>query len=240
MSQQINLYEARLRPRHELATGRNLGVCVLVLLLVIGLWSTWASVDATRKTEAATALQKQLSEEQEKLVALSKLVAQQQVSPALLAEIESVKATLATRNDVLVVLGSGNLGNTTGFFSVLAGFARQVQPDLWLTGFQVTRGGDEIEIRGRLLDPAKLPAYVQRLSGEQAFQGRRFATLEMRGVDPVEPPADQAHAPVAVGERTSAAPAALALPAFVEFVLRSENAGRPGRAETSARSGANP
>ncbi len=240
MSQQINLYEARLRPRHELATGRNLGVCVLVLLLVVGLWSTWVRVDANRKTEVATVLQKQLSEEQEKLVALSKLVAQQQVSPALLAEIESAKATLATRNEVLVALGSGNLGNTTGFFSVLAGFARQSQPDLWLTGFQVTRGGDEIEIRGRLLDPAKLPAYVQRLSGEPAFQGRRFATLEMRGVDPVELQADQAHAPAAVGENVSAAPVVPPLPAFVEFVLRSENAGRPGRAETPVRSGASP
>lgn len=32
MSQQINLYEERLRPRVELATGRNLGVAALVFV----------------------------------------------------------------------------------------------------------------------------------------------------------------------------------------------------------------
>jgi len=126
------------------------------------------------------------------------------------------------RSEVMALLESGKLGNTTGFSSFMTGFARQVQADLWLTGFRVTTGGDEIEIRGRLIDPTRLPAYVQRLSTEPVFQGRRFATLEMQGVDPDEPNADQSAAPKA-GDKGSASLSEGRLPRFVEFVLRSEN-----------------
>ena len=102
----------------------------------------------------------------------------------------------------------------------MAGFARQTQPDLWLTGFAVTDGGEGIEIRGRLLDPAKLPVYMQRLRSEPVFAGRRFAALEMKGVDPVEPKDVAVNSPAAAGESLSVPE--LKLPRFVEFVLRSE------------------
>ena len=225
MSQQINLYEARLRPRHELATGRNLGVATLVLLVLMIALSLWTRFDASGNTEIASGLQKQLAEEQEQLSALTKAVAQRKVSAALAAELDAAKAALAVRRDVMAVLDSGRLGNAGGGFSaIMKGFARQSQPDLWLTGFQVTMGGEEIEIRGRLLNPAKLPAYVQRLSSEPVFRGRRFAALEMRDVEPGDQQADQPPAVGATDGAASSQPVA-ALPRFVEFVLRSENAG---------------
>ena len=108
----------------------------------------------------------------------------------------------------------------------MSGFARLSQSDLWLTGFLVTVGGEEIEIRGRMLDPSKLPAYVQRLSSEPAFRGRRFAALEMHGVDPDDPKDQPSAAMVSEkpsdGGRQSAVPRS---PRFLEFALRSENAG---------------
>ena len=127
---------------------------------------------------------------------------------------------LAVRNEVIDVLNSGALGNTTGFSEFMAGFARQTQPDLWLTGFAVTDGGEGIEIRGRLLDPAKLPVYMQRLRSEPVFAGRRFAALEMKGVDPVAPKDVAVNSPASAGESLSVPE--LKLPRFVEFVLRSE------------------
>ncbi|MBL0167488.1 MAG: hypothetical protein IPP85_10220 [Propionivibrio sp.] len=222
MSQQINLYELRLRPRHELAMARNLGIAALALLLLMTTLALWARFDAQRKSAAAAVSQKQLADEQERLTALSKMVAQRQVSPALASELENAKATLAVRSDVIAVLDSGKLGNTSGFSALMSGFARQSQTDLWLTGFLMTAGGSEIEIRGRLLDPSRLPAYVQRLRSEPVFQGRRFAALEMRGVDP-----DEQNTPPPGTEKVSATgvpPQSVpGVPRFVEFVLRSEN-----------------
>jgi hypothetical protein len=59
VSQQINLYEARLRPRHELATGRNLGIGVLALLVLTTTLSLWVRSEANRKSAAALASQQQ-------------------------------------------------------------------------------------------------------------------------------------------------------------------------------------
>lgn len=220
MSQQINLYEARLRPRRELATGRNLGVAALVVLLAVAGVATWAGVAASQKTEAAASLQKQAAEQQEQLVTLTKAVAERRVAPALAAELEKYRAALATRAEAVEQLESGRQGSAVGFSEVFSGFARQATPNLWLTGFAVTRGGEDIEIRGRALDAAVLPAYVQRLGSEPAFRGRRFAGLEMLDREQKDEAAEQ---PAKAGTATTATQPAARLPRFVEFVLRSEH-----------------
>jgi Tfp pilus assembly protein PilN len=225
VSQQINLYEPRLRPRHELATGRNVGVVALLLVVLMTALAVWTGTGAARRESEAAALQKQLVGEQERLAATVKVLAERKVSPALAAELEQAKAQLASRQEVTAVLDSGRFGNSTGFASVMTGFARQTRSDLWLTGFRVTMGGDEIEIRGRALDPATLPQYMQSLSGEPVFQGRRFAALEMQDVEPEEVPRDDPTG-AAQTANVEAAPV-LRLPRFVEFVLRSENVGTP-------------
>ncbi|WP_301100633.1 hypothetical protein [Propionivibrio sp.] len=224
MSQQINLYEARLRPRHELAVARNLGICTLLVLVLMTALAQWASFEAKQKGEASALSQQRLRDEQEKLKVLTQKVAQRRVSPALVADLDSAKAKLAVSTELIGILDSGTLGNTSGFAALMNGFARQSASDVWLTGFVVTQGGVEIEIRGRLLDPTKLPAYVQRLSSEPVFQGRRFAALEVQGVDPDEQKADQPGV-TKVPEAKGGAQSAVRSPRFVEFVLRSENAG---------------
>lgn len=236
MSQQINLYEARLRPRHELATGRNLGVAALVLLVAVTAAAVWSGATATQMTEAAALLQKQVAEQQEQLSALSKAIAERRVSPALAAELEKTRATLAMRAEVMEQLDSGRQGSATGFSEIFSGFARQAQPNLWLTGFTVARGGEDIEIRGRVLDASGLPAYVQRLGSEPAFRGRRFSGLEMLDKEQDERK-EEGTGPAA---KAPAAQPTTRPPRFVEFVLRSEYitgkpdvsiAGRGGRGQ---------
>ncbi|MEI7431742.1 MAG: hypothetical protein WCL27_14915 [Betaproteobacteria bacterium] len=226
MRQDINLYEERLRPKISLATGRNFGIAVLVVCGLMTVLSVWVQFDARQKDQAAAISQKQLAGEQEKLTALTQLMAKRKISPALAEELENTKTMLGVRSEVMAVLESGKLGNSTGFSAFMSGFARQAQSDLWLTGFRVTTGGDEIEIRGRLLDAIRLPAYVQRLSSEPVFKGRRFATLEMQGVDPEAQNAGQP-ATQKTGDKGNTSLSEERLPRFVEFVLRSENIAPP-------------
>ena len=222
MSQEINLYAPHLRPSRDPLTARNVGVAALVLLVGVGALAGWVGVDSAKKVAAEAETRKLLAAEQEKTNALVRAVSQRKVSPALSAEIAAAKAMLASRQEIMEVLDSGKVGNRQGFSSYMTGFARQAQNDWWLTGFLVSVGGEEIEIRGRLLDPARLPVYVQRLSSEPVFQGRRFAALEMNNVDPAE---KKEGAP-----GTPAKPAADGLQpkaAFVDFVMRSEHGGTP-------------
>lgn len=216
MTQQINLYDERLRPRHELATARNLGISALIMLVLVSAASAYVRIESDRRVAELAAVQATVRSEQDRMTALAKAVAERRVTPALAAELGKARALLEARQEVMDVLALGRVGNVEGFSGLMFGFARQAQSDVWLTGFTVAGGGDEIEIRGRMLDPAKLPAYVQRLSSEPVFHGRRFATLEMRGVEPEEPKAESAVAkqlvPSAVPHR------------YVEFALRSANA----------------
>lgn len=226
MSQQINLYEDRLRPRLELAIGRNLGIAALVLLVAMTGWSLWEGAAANRKSEAAAASLSEVLAAQERMKALTQAVAQRKVSPELAAEVENAKSMIAARKEVIEVLDSGALGRSTGFSAFMTGFARQAQSDLWLTGFRIMAGGDEIEIRGRMLDASRLPDYVQRLNSVPVFQGRRFAALEMTRVTPDESPEGQASvAATAVRQEEGRSPRQVPLVApFVEFLLRTENA----------------
>lgn len=218
MSQQINLYEERLRPRLELATGRNLAVAVLALVLVMAGWSLWEGAQADRKATAAAALSQEVGSAQEKMKALAQVVAERKVSPELSAEIAQSKAMIAARDEVFGVLDSGVFARTGGFSSFMLGFAQQTRADLWLTGFRIAAGGDDIEIHGRTLDPAYLPDYVQGLNAVPVFQGRRFAALEMRQVTADAPQEDSA----ALATNALPAASATALPTYVEFELRSE------------------
>ena len=213
MSQQINLYEARLRPSRDPLTGRRLGVALGLLLVVIVAAGALARVAAERSEAELRGVQAELTASQEKLAALTKTLSASKVSARLQAQINDARMPLAARQAVMTLLDSGQLGNREGFSAILSGFSRQTSNDLWLTGFSVSLGGQEIEIRGRSLDAAGLPGYLQRLAAESAFRGRRFAALDMRRVDPAQ---DKP------GEGAAPAPAVSpALPRHVEFVLRS-------------------
>lgn len=233
MSQQINLYEDRLRPRRELATWRNVsGAALAVLVLTVGA-AVWTGLDASRKAEAAAAAQKQLADEQQRLAELAKAMGERKVSPAVAAELENSRAAVGLREEILSVLETRPLAVEGRFSAAMAAFARQAQPDLWLTGFDISAGGDEIEVRGRMLDSAKLPAYVQALGREPAFQGRRFAALEMRGVEPDDPKTARDTANTQAGSPKGDGMAAGPAPRYIEFVLRSEKA----RAEAAKNDG---
>jgi len=220
VSQQINLYEARLRPSCEVCTGRNAGIALALVLAAIVALGVLARAAAERTEAELKGLQAEVTAAQQTLAGVGKTQAERKVSAALQAEIAGVKAQLASRNAVMAQLDSGQLGNSTGFSEVMAGFSRQASSDLWLTGFSVGLGGREIEIRGRLLDSSKLPAYVLRLGDEPAFKGRRFATLDMHSVDPADAK------PAAAGAVPEAA-LSPTLPRYVEFVLRSEMSAEP-------------
>ena len=211
MSQQINLYEARLRPRRDLLTGRRLGVALGLLLVLIVAAGALARVAAERSEAELRGVQAELTASQEKLAALTKTLSASKVSARLQAQINDARMPLAARQAVMTLLDSGQLGNREGFSAILSGFSRQTSNDLWLTGFSVSLGGQEIEIRGRSLDAAGLPVYIQRLAAESAFKGRRFSALDMRRVDPAQDKPGEGAAPAA----------SPTLPRHVEFVLRS-------------------
>lgn len=180
MSRQINLVNPALRKQRDWLTAIPVAAVVLALLVLMTLatfWASWSAASARTQAEQATA---DARAAREALDAASQARDTQKADPALAAELASQQATFASQQDVLRLLDSKDVGDSTGFSEYLKGFARQVPAGLWLTGFTIGSGGREMELRGRMTRPELLPEYVRRLNGENVFRGRSFAGLQIQ------------------------------------------------------------
>lgn len=214
MSQQINLLLPELKPRFDwLALPVVAGAGLLGLLAVVVLASAAAwRLDALKAREGV--LRGELATLQQQVQSLGQRLGERKGDALLDQQLESARTGVAQRQQVLTIVAEGDLPASQAYSGLFQGFSRQVVEGAWLTGFGFAE--KDIEIRGRLSDPALLPAYIGRLNGEPAFAGRRFATLDMKAVDPAVERRDAAPGiPPAAN-----APVRPALPRYTEFVLR--------------------
>jgi Fimbrial assembly protein (PilN) len=95
----------------------------------------------------------------------------------------------ASARRLQALLDSGSAGRRQGHSADLEALARQAHPAVWITGVHLQASNEALELRGRMTDPAELPDYLRRLQSEPRFQGRSFATLQIRPAQEASPPA---------------------------------------------------
>lgn len=211
MSQQINLLLPELRPRFDWLALPVVAAAGAAGLLLIALLASAGVMRVNALKENETALRAQLTALQQQVQTLGQRLGARQGDTTLDQQLAAARLAVAQRQDVLNVVAQGDLPSSHAYSGLFEGFSRQVVEGAWLTGFVFAQ--KNIEIRGRLTDPALLPEYIGRLNAEPAFAGRRFAALDMKGVEPAP-----------ASPETPAAPPARAavLPRHTEFVLRTE------------------
>lgn len=210
MSQQINLLLPELRPRFDwLGLPVVAGIALIGVVLVTAL-TILGAMQAERFATRNAALQGELLTVQQGVQSLASTLGARQSDARLSAQIAVARLATTQRQEVLAAVRQGQQ-EAPGFSGLLQGFARQTVQGVWLVGFAFA--GQEVEIRGRLVDPHLLPAYIAKLNSEPAFAGRRFSALDMKGVEPSDergPAAVPPVKPVKVMAR------------YTEFVLRTE------------------
>jgi len=178
VSQNINLFNPVFRKEPQVATFNALVGCVaLALFGLIGAFFFLQQVvkglaEELRSAESLLKVQKGYAEK------LQGEAAGRKVSVALEDETARLEAELKQARESMDALKSGVLGTQEGFAEYLRAFSRQSLNGLWLTGL-VIGGGGQVEIRGRVVSPDLVPAYIQRLNREKALAGRSFARLEV-------------------------------------------------------------
>jgi hypothetical protein len=105
---------------------------------------------------------------------------------------------------VAAALRTGELGNTAGFSGYFAALGRKAMPGVWLTGFSVGESGNDLQVRGRVLHPDLVPAYLRALSDEPVMRGRQVTELKLSA------------------KATGAAPQPAGPERFVEFSLAAQ------------------
>ena len=218
MTQQINLFNPIFRKqRIALTLSRVVLFAVVATAAMLGVWYYQFQVVNGLKAELDAA-QNLLTAQRAYVDKVGKGVAATAGKPSPLdLEIARLEWELQERQEQIAAIESGITGGAQGFSDYLRAFSRQSLNGLWLTGLDISAGGD-ITIRGRALNPGLVPDYIQRLTREQVLQGRHFATLELR-----QPPAER---PGSVDKAKPDEPAAR----FLEFRLATAEgvAGAPG------------
>ena len=214
MTQQINLYNPLLLPKPDVLSGRMLLIAIGAALGVGVLLTAWASWNASSLAAEERQAEAALNQVRSEIAALSQQAAARQPNSQLVAELHSLEALLAGHSQVIQVLKSGALGDTSGVSEYFKAFARETVDGLWLTGFTVVGAGNDITIEGRTLHAELVPTYLRKLSREDVLRGHEFATLS------VDKPEQQASPPGGAVAKP---------PEFLEFRMTSRggDAGTP-------------
>lgn len=197
MAQQINLINPALRKKRDLLTAIPLSIATGILLVLIIVAAFFAHQQADTVQAEADKRAAELKKSQERLAELGKVVAETKPDPKLAEELENARTLLNLREEIVTIVEGGALGKKGGFSEYMRGFTRQVPRDLWLTGFVLSPTGENMEIRGRMMNAAALPEFIRRLNSETIFQGVGFSSLLIDRPPPEPVVAKPVAAPVA-------------------------------------------
>jgi Tfp pilus assembly protein PilN len=223
MSRQLNLYDARFLPQRDWLSAQNLLLGALLSVFVISVGTAFTRWSIASNEEQAKAISAQLAAERAAFAALTGMLASRKADTALQQEVVDLEQGVNSAVGALTLLRGMTANHSTPVVGeMMRAFSRVATDGLWLTGFVVLDGGQQLEIRGRMLDQALLPAYLKRLEAESVFHGRRFSALDMKGGEWVPPPV-----PGAVQEpgKVTAAPAGRW---YVDFALRTRRDEKEG------------
>lgn len=197
MSRQINLYDARFLPKRDLFSAHNLLLGALASVFVVTLGAAVTRWNIASQQEQAKSVHTSLLAERAAFAALTSALAARKPDLALQAEVLDLEQGMKSSQDALVLLeGMTKNQQLPVVGEMMRAFARVAGEGLWLTGFTVQDGGEQLEIRGRMVDQALLPNYLKRLEAESVFHGRRFSALDMKGGEWLPPTAQGTSAEV--------------------------------------------
>ena len=182
MVQQVNLLVDDLQPRRVVLSALQglIGVA-LVASLLLGV-SLFGLLDVSRSAEQRAVLTQQiavLADANTKLRASINSVAE----PALAQRVADLQAQRQSRGVLVAALVGTTNDRSAGFGRHFDQLAASVRPGLWLTGFELSDGGNHIRLNGMTLDPVLVPRFLKSLGSAPQFVGHPFDTFELAVAD---------------------------------------------------------
>lgn len=177
MIQQVNLYKAEFRPRHQrltAVTGLLAALLVLLVVLAAGGWYQYRAAGLEQAVSTEQAGNDRLLQAVEQL---SSEIQGRRPDPELERAVERVTDTLARRQRLLDRVERLASNPSDGFSAPMTALAKQVPEGLWLTGLRLYP--ERVAIEGRTREGNLVPVYLQRLGDEAAFTGQSFGRFEL-------------------------------------------------------------
>ena len=179
MSQQINLFNPAFQPQKQILSAATMAIGLGVLALGVAALAGFGALRTAELRQEAAAGAVRLEQRQARLNAANIEFAPRPKDGALDAQIGDAERKLAALRHISGAVARGELGDTAGLSGYFRALARQSVQGLWLTGVTVAGGGSQIGIKGRTLDAALVPGYLNRLTQEPLMRGKTFASLQI-------------------------------------------------------------
>ncbi len=217
MNRNINLYDPALRIRRDPLAFEAAAWMVAATLALVVLGAVGVRWSVSRIEPLAAAATKERDEQQSAAQAFAAKIASNKPDAKLTVRVADAQRTLLQRRAALATLNGNTPDQEGGFSNRLSALARQSVDGLWLTGMVLRQ--NDVQLKGRTLQPSLIPVYVQRLDREPSLQGHAFKALDVvRPVDKNDR-ADKADKKGPVDANADAANAAPVRAEFVEFTL---------------------
>jgi len=180
MSQQINLFNPVFLKQKKYFSVVTMFQALGLILVGSAVFYGYADYQVKLLAKQSEETSKRYASEQIRFANFSNEFSPQQSNQTLQDELTRLEAQLTAQREILDTLKTGVIGNTEGYSEYMRAFARQTVNGLWLTGFSIDGDGAQMSLRGMVLAPQLVPAYVLRLNKEKIMRGKNFASLQMR------------------------------------------------------------
>jgi MSHA biogenesis protein MshI len=171
MAQQLNLFDPSLRPEVQWLTPGRLLVGLLLLLALMAGAAQWLKWDAAHIRAQAQGDEVQLRQLAQ---------AQQQSAVQADAELPRLREQLAEARLITQALRPQDDTPPDQAARVLAALSGAALQGSWIELAQWQSQPRQLALEGGLLQGDLLPAYLRRLEREPAFNGQRFAQVQLQ------------------------------------------------------------
>jgi len=172
--QQINLYQAQFKPKRVILPPRQMFLILILITIILSVLSLYS---AKRNTVLETAI----SQHQQHTI---NTIVKSVESPLLNAELEDFQQKQRDKQALLNYLTHQDFGNQKGFSETLRTFSNHKIDNVWLTGFSLRNGGQEITLQGEAIQSSQIPLYIDSLGESAHFHGKQFSVFQLQ--QPVE------------------------------------------------------
>ena len=189
MSQQINLYNPLFLRREKHFSAVTILWSLLAVAILLASYCGYVTYAVRAPEERAKYYEKQVLYKRSEMVDTVARYSPEGRNKQLEADVKNLETLLAARQEIWRSLNSLELGTGSGFADYLEAFSRRSVPGVWLTGFSIGGAGGDLAIRGRVLRPELVSAFLAALGQEAVMRGRKVAELKLDADEETAPAA---------------------------------------------------
>ncbi|MBF0621196.1 MAG: hypothetical protein HQL54_04650 [Magnetococcales bacterium] len=174
MKRNINLFDARFRPKKDLFSGHGILNIIVVVVTTLGLLSGLMAWMGRNGKADLIALKVEERRARDQVDQLEKKFPVPKRNRRLEKRVKELARTLNERKGALAVLEGRSLGNRNGLGHYLEQLGHGRVVGVWLNEVVVNKGGKKISLSGQTLDKRFVPMFLKSLKEKQAYHGSRF------------------------------------------------------------------